>query len=177
MQTYQIETLKKINGFTLFELILVILLLSILISFASVRWDVLSKGGKETFLEKFSIEVSLLRENAISDFQRKVLRFDVTKNIIEAGEMDTIKGFTSEREFAVPDKYILKDVVINGEKFSVGQAVMFFYPNGLVDRVIIHFEGEKEGYYSIIVNPLTARITEENGYIEEYQLNKGSNVT
>lgn len=177
MRTYQVRTLKRINGFTLLELLLVLLLLSILITFASARWDVLSRNSKETFLEKLSIEVSLLRENAISDFEKKTLRFDITKNIIETGIMDRIKGFSVDRDFAVPEKYILKDVVINGEKYAIGQALMSFYPNGLVDRAIIHLEGEKEGFYTIIVNPLTASITEEHGYIEEITFDEGSNVT
>lgn len=177
MLTYQAGTLKRIDGFTLLELLLVILLLSILITFASARWDVLSRGGKETFLEKFSIEASLLRESAISDFEKKAMRFDITQNTIETGVIDNIKGFTSDRNFTVPEKYILKDVVINGEKYAIGKAVMFFYPNGLVDRAILHFEGEKEGFYSIIINPLTARITEEHGYIEEITFDEGSNAT
>jgi len=177
MQIYQVKTLKKINGFTLLELLLVLLLLSILITFASARWDILSRNGKESFLEKLSIEASLLRESAISDFEKKILRFDITKNTIEIGIMDQIKGFSVDRNFVIPDKYILKDVVINGEKYAIGQALMSFYPNGLVDRTIIHLEGEKEGFYTIIVNPLTARITEEHGYIEETTFDEGSNIT
>ncbi len=170
--------MKRINGFTLLELILVVLLLSILLSFASVRWgDLLPKNDKETFPEKFSIEIALLRENAISDYQTKVIEFDLTKNIISIGEMDVLRGFVPSREIQIPKEYLLKDVVVNGEKFTLGKALMRLYSTGLVDKAILHLEGEKEGFYSITINPLTARISGENGYIEEISIPKRDNPT
>ncbi len=170
MRTSQAETLKKTDGFTILELIFVAFLLSIAVAFVSVRWNVFSKQGRDTFLEKFSIEIALLRENSIADYRQKAIELDMTGNAIRVGEVDRINGFVTEREIGVPEKQVLKDAVINGEKISIGKTVMRLYPNGLVDKVILHFESEKEGFFSIIINPLTARVSEANGYIEEIKL-------
>jgi hypothetical protein len=43
---------------------------------------------------------------------------------------------------------------------------MLFYESGMVDRTLIHLEG-KDQYYSLLVNPLTAKVTGKDGYIEE----------
>jgi len=170
MRTFQAEILKKTDGFTLLELIFVAFLLSIALTFVSVRWNVFSKQSKDTLLEKISIEIALLRENSISEYRQKAIELDLTKNTIRIGEVDLIKGFVPEREIPMPEKYLLKDAVVNGEKFSIGKTVMRLYPTGLVDKVILHFESEKEGFFSITINPLTARVSEENGYVEEIKI-------
>jgi prepilin-type N-terminal cleavage/methylation domain-containing protein len=162
--------LKKTNGFTILELIFVVFILSISLTFVSVRWNVFSKQSKDTLLEKLSIEIALLRENSISEYRQKAIEFDLTKNTIRIGEVDRVKGFIPEREILIPEKYLLKDAVVNGDKFSIGKTVMRLYPTGLVDKVILHFESEKEGFFSITINPLTARISEANGYIEEIKI-------
>jgi prepilin-type N-terminal cleavage/methylation domain-containing protein len=177
MLIFQVRTLRKINGFTLLEVILAVLLISILLTFASVRWDFFTAKNRETFLEKLSIEISLLRENAISDFEPKAIQFDITKNVLSIGYVDVIKGFVSSRDMKIPEAYLLKDVVINGRKISMGKAVMRFYPTGLVDRLIMHLEGEKEGFYSVTINPLTSKMSEEHGYLEEIIIPKRDNPT
>ena len=172
MRMYQARILRKNSGFTLLELILVTLLMSILLTFASVRLDVFSKEDKDTFLERFSIEILLLRENAVSDYEQKAIQFDIVKKMVSIGYVYLIKGFVSSRDIEIPEEYLLKDVIINGEKFSLGKPVMRFYSTGLVDRLIIHLEGKDEGFYSVIINPLTAKMIGEHGYIEEIVIKK-----
>lgn len=172
---FQVRTLTKTNGFTLLELILVVFLMSILLTFASVRWDFFVKDDGESFLERLSIEISLLRESVISDYEQKAIRFDITNNILNIGHVDPIKGFVSSRNIEIPDEHLLKSILINGEKISIGKAIMRFYPTGLVDRTIMHLEGKKKGFYSVIINPLTAKISEEHGHIEEIIVPKRDN--
>ena len=151
--------------------------MSILLTFASVRWDVFSKKDKDTFLERFSIEILLLRERAISDYEQKAIQFDITKSVVSIGYIDLINGFVSSRDIEIPEEYLLKDVIINGEKFPLGKPVMRFYSTGLVDKLIMHLEGRKEGLYSITINPLTAKMTGEQGYIEEIVIKKRDDLT
>jgi hypothetical protein len=70
----------------------------------------------------------------------------------------------------VPEPYVLKDVVLNGEKITVGKATMRFFSTGMIDRVILHFLSTKDQFYTVLLNPLTAKVTGENGYIEEITL-------
>jgi prepilin-type N-terminal cleavage/methylation domain-containing protein len=177
MQTSPAGILKKTKGFTLLELILVILFMGLLLTFASVNWLSQTRSEKDTFLDKFSIEIALLREDSISNFQSLAIEFDVTANVVNIGALDLLRGFVTTKEFRIPEKYLLRDVVINGEKTSTGKAIMRFYPSGLVDRAILHLEEEKSGFYSLIVHPLTGKVTEENGYTEEIPFKRRGDTT
>jgi hypothetical protein len=47
----------------------------------------------------------------------------------------------------------------------------------MIDRVILHFETDKEQFYSVLLNPLTAKVTGEYGYIEEISLPTRDNTS
>jgi len=44
------------------------------------------------------------------------------------------------------------------------------------DRVILHFETDKDQFYSVLLNPLTAKVTGEYTYIEEVALPARNNA-
>lgn len=171
-----VRTLGRTNGFTLVELFIVTLLLAIFLTFASVNWDVFSKKSGETFLEQFSIEVALLREEAVSSYEERVMEFDLSTNRIAIGRFDRDKGFTQVRELLIPESYVLKDIVVNGEKYAQGKASARFFPAGMNDRVILHFETENDQFYSVLLNPLTAKVTGEYTYIDEIALPARNNT-
>lgn len=161
------RTLRRNEGFTLIELLITTLLLAIFLTFASVNWTAFLPGGKESFLERFTMEVALLREEAISDYDRKAIEFNLPDNTVAVGRIDQAEGFVKLRELTIPEESRLKDLLINGEPFSSGKPLMIFYPTGVVDRVILHLEVKENDYYSISVSPLTAKTTVEQGYVEE----------
>lgn len=167
MRTSRAQIPRKNDGFTLLELLIVTLLLAILLTFASVNWDAFLHGNKESFLDTFTMEVSLLREEAISDYDPKAIEFNLVDNAVAVGRIDRLQGFVKLRELVLPEESRMKDVMINGESFSTGKPLMVFYPAGTVDRVILHLELQQNVYYSISVSPLSAKTTGEQGYIEE----------
>jgi len=176
MRIYPVRTLGRNSGFTLVELFIVTLLLAIFLTFASVNWDVLSKKGEDTFLERFSLEVALLREEAVSSYEQRAMEFDLATNRISIGRFDPDKGFVQLRELVIPESYVLKDLVVNGEKITVGKVAARFFPAGMNDRVILHFETDENQFYSVLLNPLTAKVTGENTYIEEVALPARNNA-
>jgi prepilin-type N-terminal cleavage/methylation domain-containing protein len=165
----------KSKGFTLLELLVVVLLISIFVTFASVNWGVFAKKDSESFLERFSMEVGLLREEAISAYQNKVIQFDVTNNTMSTGVIDAVNGFKVSRRLDIPDGYVIRDVVVNGVKTIRGAGTMNFYPSALVDRAIIHFETRTQ-YYSFIIQPLTAKVEARDAYVEEISLTERNNT-
>jgi prepilin-type N-terminal cleavage/methylation domain-containing protein len=175
MQISPVRTPRNSNGFTLIELLITTLLLAIFLTFASVNWGNFSRKSKESFLERFSMEVSLLREEAISDYDEKAIEFNLVDNVITAGRIDRTQGLVKQREVPLPEKSSMKDVLINGESFSTGKPLMVFYPTGTVDRVILHIDLKQNDYYSISISPLTAKTTGEQGYIEEITVRGRSN--
>ena len=170
MQIFPAQISERSSGFTLVELLIVTLLLAIFLTFASVNWQVFSGQNGESFLESFSIEVTLLREEAISNYEERAIQFDLSTNSIYIGWPDREKGFVQTGEVKVPEPYTLKDVVVNGEKVTLGKAAMRFLSSGVTDRVILHLVSGKDQFYTLLLNPLTARVTGENGYIEEVTL-------
>jgi prepilin-type N-terminal cleavage/methylation domain-containing protein len=177
MQIFQAQISERTRGFTLVELLVVTLLLAIFLTLASVNWQVLARKGAEGFLENFSIEVTLLREEAISNYEERVIQFDLSSNSVYIGLPDRDKGFVQVRELKVPEPYTLQDVVVNGEKVMIGKAAMRFLSGGMIDRVILHLASGKDQFYTISLNPLTARVAGENGYVEEITLPGRNNAS
>jgi prepilin-type N-terminal cleavage/methylation domain-containing protein len=173
MRTFPVPTSRRIKGFTLVELLIVILLISIFITFASVNWNVATKRGKEALLEDFSIKVALIREDAISHYENRVLEFDVSNSEARVGRLDVKNGFVETGLLHLPEDYRIKDVVINGEAFPQGKCYVTFHASGMVDRTLVHLEGSSD-FYSLLINPLTAKVTGKDGYIEEISA-KGRN--
>ena len=99
-----------------------------------------------------------------------MMEFDVAGNTISAGRIDKIRGYVLSKELPLPSDYKLRNVVINGETFPTGKPLVRFCPSGMVDRIIVHLDREASDPYSIIVDPLTARVTGKDGYIEEILL-------
>jgi len=177
MRTYRVRLLKRIDGFTLLELLVILLLISLFLPFIFLNLQGFGSDEKENLLSMLALEFSLLRERAISDHTVLCVEFDITKNMISTGSLDIYMRFLPEKEIEIGGNYILKDVVINGEKFGEGKCLMRFYPTGLVDRAIVHFEKNGERFYSIVCNPLTARLEGFNEYVEEIKEPEGANIT
>lgn len=175
MRIYQAQNLTKIKGFTFVELIIAILLISILISFAAVNWGAFSRNDDASFLDQFSMEILALQEHTIAKYQGRTLQFDLTKNSIESGVIDIERGFVPIKKIATPSYFNLVDAVINGQKTTTGIAQMSFYPTGLIDKAILHFKSEKGGWFTIIIWPLTGTLETYNEYIDEAKFNKGDN--
>jgi len=176
MRTFRALTSAKTRGFTLVELLVVIFLISIFLTFASVNWNIGTKKGKEALLETFSINVAVIREEAISKYENRVIEFDVTNNAARVGWIDLKNGFTETGRLDLPKDYRIKEVIINGQTFPQGKCYMTFYTSGMVDRAVLHMEGDP-GPYSLIVNPLTAKVTGDNGYIQEITIKGRDNIT
>lgn len=167
--------LKRSRGFTFIELSLAVVVLAILVTLAAANWSVLRRSDKETFLERFSMEVALLREEAVSSYQQRAMELNITDGTIRIGAIDAVNGFDALRQIPLPDRYVLKNALVNGKRASVGRILIGFYPSGLVDRAILHFEAEKEGFSSIVIHPLTAKVELQSGYTEELTLEAGRN--
>jgi prepilin-type N-terminal cleavage/methylation domain-containing protein len=164
----------RTKGFTFVELAIAIVVISILMTLVAVNWGPMLEKGKQTFLDRFAMEVAVLREEAVSNFQQRAMEFNITENTIRVGAIDLVKGFDPLRQVPLPEGYSVKETIINGKKITMGKTYVLFYPSGLLDKAILHIEESKD-FSSIIINPLTAKVEIKSGYVEEVSLPERTN--
>lgn len=169
--------MRRISGFTLIELLFVLLILSILTPLFFLNLDVIRQDETQMIFRILSVEFSLLRERAVTQYEARYVEFDLASGTLKTGNLDEYKGFQPEREIGLPSGYAIKDVVINGEKYTTGKCFMRFHPTGFVDRTIIHFQKEDEKFYTVIVEPLTCKVRQFDGYVEETYRKERADIT
>ena len=81
------------------------LLISIFVTFASVNWNVATKKGKEALLEDFSINVAVIREDAISHYEKRALQFDLSAGEVHMGSLDAKNEFVETGLLHLPEEY------------------------------------------------------------------------
>ena len=67
---------------------------------------------------------------------------------------------------AFPTGIQFEDVVTAAEKVKEGQTYTQFFPSGLVDRTIVHLRADDGSQLSVLIHPLSGRVTIEPGYRE-----------
>jgi len=163
----------------LLELLMVLFAVGLFASLLALRVEGIFSGGDLRLASRIVIgEITRLRGLAAATHRERSLRFQVDENVLYAGpEADDgesvpgsgiMEGGSGEKRIPLPRGVMLKDVVLFPTgKVQDGVADMRFYPNGCVDRTLIHLENEEGEAYSLEVNPLTGRVTIYEGYIEQ----------
>lgn len=177
MPTYPARKLRRIDGFTLLELLIVLVTLAVLLPFVFLSFDVLQARGKERLFSVLSLEVSLLREKAATDYVIKCLEFDIGSGVIKSGNFSPDMQCVAEKEITIPEDLFLRDVVVNGQKFTQGRCVAKVYPFSFSDKFILHFETSNGNFYTIISHPLIAKLEEFDEYVEETKAGKRTHST
>lgn len=83
-------------------------------------------------------------------------------------------GFTAEEEGPIKSVKLdesvrLKDVYVEHQEglISEGQAYLYFFPRGQTEQAVINFSDEdEESFYSLVVEPLTAKCRAKAEYVE-----------
>lgn len=176
MRAFRATILQKTKGFTLVEILVVILVLGIFITFASANWSGLAKKGKDALIERFSINIAMIREKAIAEYENEVVEFDIGEGKVRVGNLDANNQFLEAGGIELAEGFRIRDVVVNGQTYPSGKCYMTLRADGTLDRVILHLEEEeKDEQLSLVVNPLTGQVTGENGYFEEIPIRDRNN--
>jgi prepilin-type N-terminal cleavage/methylation domain-containing protein len=168
------------TGFTLLELLVVILIIGMFAAFAAVRMDAVVSGGDLRLASRLIIaEIKALRGKAAHTHQAQQLAFNLEKHLfypvlasreeteIALGEIE--KGIkTVHRMKKLPEGVFFEDVAILSKgKIQEGEARLLFFPDGSIERSLIHLRNEKNDVYTLEINPLTGAVKIYDRYIEQ----------
>ena len=169
---------NKTRGFTLIELLVVILILGLFSSLLAVRIEDVVTGGDLRLASRIVIaQIQKLRGMAGLTHKVQVLGVQVGKGKLYPVQLEQEKDFAFEENIKekdrpsaavnLPDGVVFKDVVIvSKQKVQDGEARIKFYPNGCVDRAMIHIENQHDKVYTLEILPLTGQVIIHDGYIE-----------
>jgi len=161
------------RGFTLFELIIVMLLLGLilLLTFPNFRELVAPRDIKRATLS-FVGTMRYAQSQAATTKNKHRLIMDVKENAfwvtVEGEEGKFVRDSSSQgRANYLPAGIIFQDVYHPERgKIREGQAYMEFSPTGWAEEGTIHLKKSEQEVYTIFLNPLGGKIEVAAGYLE-----------
>jgi prepilin-type N-terminal cleavage/methylation domain-containing protein len=165
------QTKRSGHGFTLIELMVVMLLISIVLAVAIPRFDGGSIQDPVKKLSRWMINtVRTLRSAAIQKQKVQGMVIDVSNNRIwlvnDEMEEEALTA-ASDTALKLPDSIRLVDVQFrNQESISSGTTEVRFYPAGYSDQVLIHLEADRSERFTYLVEPLLPKVKFIDEWVE-----------
>lgn len=166
----------KGRGFTLLELLVVLILFSLMFSMLFIRLESPLFGGDLSLAGRMIVnEVNRVRAEAAYAHKDRALRFNLEKELFYQVDLKppVQEGFQQEEDILLaakrlPPGVFLEDMVIGAkEKIQFGEADIRFFANGSMDRAMIHIRNEENEVLTLTLNPLTGDIEIQEGYVDE----------
>ncbi len=160
-------------GFTLLEITLVVVIISIVIMIVVPKLRNTSKAEMQSQAHRLQMIFRLVRSEAILNGAAYRLNYDLDN---ERYWVTPDEGSTDLAEFAsnfgslgrgtqikAPVEIMDIDLPTLAGKLAQGQIFTVFYPDGTVDPTIIHI-GDGSLTYTLYVNPMNSRLVLIQGY-------------
>lgn len=171
------------NGFTLIELTVTLLLITVILGLVLPRLgNLLYASDLKHSLRRLRTIFSAAQSLAVSDHTPRRIVCDIPSGEIrierelrEDGDNGVLVHYAWDNSvllqtYRLPPGVVIQDVMTEtGDMKSDGEATIRIGPNGMFTGNIIHLRKGDESY-TLLINPLTGRITMEEGYIEEYKV-------
>jgi prepilin-type N-terminal cleavage/methylation domain-containing protein len=165
-------------GFTLFELVIVLFIVSLFLSLVSVPIQgVLAGGDLGRASRMIMSEVTRLRGEAAYGRNPQVLVLNLTEHSfypLERVQEEEVGGILNQAEKRNSKKQVLPQgvhfedvVVLSRGKDQEGEAFIRFYANGCVDHSLIHLKNLAGRAYTLEIHPVTGYVRIHEGYIEK----------
>jgi prepilin-type N-terminal cleavage/methylation domain-containing protein len=154
---------RRKTGFTLIELMVVMLLISIILAVAIPRFE----GGFlqdpiKQFSRKMISIVRTLRSAAVQTQKQQTLIVDLnTQQLYVASQamQDETEPVAPKKSFKLPDSLALVAVEFpSSDPITTGNAQIHFYPSGYSDHAFIRLESGNDDRYTFVVQPLLPKV-------------------
>jgi len=176
-------SLRNNHAFTLIELIVVIAMISIMLSFTIPRLDASFFSNNERKISSWIlINVKALKEKAVREQTLYVLNVDLDNNQMWSSSGPVTEGTEdaegiedteaseetpTENKYQIPSGYRLVDVeFLNEDKITRGIAEIHFYRKGYSDKALIHIEDDDNAQSSYLIEPFLPHVKIIEEYVE-----------
>jgi prepilin-type N-terminal cleavage/methylation domain-containing protein len=152
------------TGFTLIELMVVMLLISIILAVAIPRFEGgLLQDPVKQFSRKLIGTVRSLRFAAVQTQKQQTLIVDLNAQQLyvasPAMQAETEEPVAPKKSFKLPDSLALVAVEFSSsDRITTGNAQIHFYPAGYSDHAFIRLESGNEDRYTFVVQPLLPKV-------------------
>jgi len=172
--TYDVRRkIQTAGGFTLIELIIVLVVLSAILVIAFPRMEgFLSGGYLKSTSRRLVGTIRYLHDRSATTGKRLRLCYDLDEDEYwieeenEEGEFEEVKTVLGRRE-ALPEGISFLDVITPEGKINSGQTLTLFFPKGYVTKSIIHLQNEKKEVQTLLVKGTMGQVIVYAGYVEE----------
>lgn len=160
------------RGFTLIELMVVMLLISIVMAIAIPKFGSGAFQDPVKKLSRWMIHtVRTLRSAAIQQQKAQGLVIDLSNRrmwlVNDGMDEEAAQAAASNKALSIPDAIRYMDVQFpQQERISSGTAEIRFYPAGYSDQVLIHLETEDDEKLTYLVEPLLPKVKIFDEWIE-----------
>lgn len=161
---------KENSGFTLIELIVVVIIMSVMLVFATPRLaGFIFPDDTNKIVRWIVVKARMLRNNAVQHQKDYILNLDIDNNSVWIADesMDTEEALklAHENGYPLPETVRLLDVEFPGQgKVIQGTAEIRFNKKGYSDQAIVHIQGSDDRKVSLFVETFLPSVT----WVEEY---------
>lgn len=178
----RISTTGKLNsssynnkGFTLIELIVVIIIMSVLLVFAMPRMSgFIFQDDTDQMIRWLVIKARSLRNRAVEQQKDYFLNIDIDNSRLwvtdETIDTEEAMNKASENGFSLPESVVIRDVVYPGiGKALQGTVVISFRKQGYADQAVIHIRDQDDRNVSLMVEAFLPSVRWVEDYAETYR--------
>lgn len=161
--TASTKSRQRRNGFTLIELMVVMLLIALMLAVAVPKLDTAIVQDPRKKTNRWMINMTrALRSAAIENQKSHTLVVDIDANRMypASAEMDEeARSAAAEKAFKLPGSIQIIDVQFpNKERIGSGTAEIVYYPGGYSDQALINMEDDDAQRFSYKLEPLLPKI-------------------
>lgn len=165
--------MKGGKGFTLIELIIVLVILAAVLTITFPRMEAFFSGSYlKSSTRRLVGTIRYLHDRSATTGKRLRLCYDLDEDEYwieeenEEGEFEELKTVLGRRE-ALPEGISFLDIITPEGKMNSGQTFTLFFPKGYVTKSIIHLQNEKREVQTLLVKGTMGQVMVYEGYVEE----------
>jgi prepilin-type N-terminal cleavage/methylation domain-containing protein len=160
------------SGFTLFELLVVCALISVMLAVAAptLKNSILTDPLKASSRQVIGL-IKAVREKAIRDQQAYVITFDLSGNVIwyrqetAAAPEDPDEVQTDALQLTQPVRIV--DIWTKSEgKMDEGRPQLWVSRQGYIDETMIHLENDEDEVLTMLFSPFLGNVRITDSYVE-----------